>query len=577
LPAAAAWEAVRHDPGAVLLAVRHAPDTHTSPSFPLFPAALHEPAILEGALRFLAVHGEREFQDGPAPAGPASLITGFVDWNQPSVRPIYLASWHYAQLARRIAECTGRCDPENAWVAGLLAPLGWLAVCAVAPERAAACLADAELLRNPSTTQARHWGLDQAGIARRLARRWRLPAWLAGIIGSLSLPGEIACSLGVEPDLFRVVQLAVWLVQQCGAGLHLAVGSEPADNFTALGITAAEQAQVTTETAALAAQAPPAAEWNSPYHVPLLRDLLGLAARNLRLRDVLSVERLEQERDQLHQALEQRRKEEAERLRALKLNALAEFAAGAAHEINNPLAVISGQAQHLLSRETDADRRQALQTIIGQTQRVHRVLRELMQFARPPRPQRQHVDLGAVIHAAAGALADLAVRRQVRLEFTDPDPPLHLDADPRLIQTALECLVRNAIEAAPLGGWAGIRLARPTPENVELVIEDNGDGPAPAERDHLFDPFYSGRQAGRGRGLGLPTAWRLAQEHGGDVRFERPEDGPTRFVLCLPCRASLLSSEHANGKAENGHSAVNGNAFASHPDATAAASSRAVR
>src|SRR5207302_476622 len=81
--------------------------------------------------------------------------------------------------------------------------------------------------------------------------------------------------------------------------------------------------------------------------------------------------------------------------------------------------------------------------------------------------------------------------------------------------------------------------------HVEIVIEDNGPGPAALEREHLFDPFFSGRPAGRGRGLGLPTAWRLARQHGGDVRFMRPADGPTRFVLTLP-RANEPRGQEAN-------------------------------
>ena len=67
------------------------------------------------------------------------------------------------------------CDPDEAWACGLLAPLGWLGVCAADPAAAAACLADAEFARNPSQTQRRRWGLDQSALARRLARRWRLP------------------------------------------------------------------------------------------------------------------------------------------------------------------------------------------------------------------------------------------------------------------------------------------------------------------------------------------------------------------------------------------------------------------
>jgi len=86
----------------------------------------------------------------------------------------------------------------------------------------------------------------------------------------------------------------------------------------------------------------------------------------------------------------------------------------------------------------------------------------------------------------------------------------------------------------PAEGWAGVRLETPSADTVAIVVEDNGAGPPPQQREHLFDPFYSGRSAGRGRGLGLPTAWRLARQHGGDVRFVSLPDGPTRFVLSLP-------------------------------------------
>ena len=67
---------------------------------------------------------------------------GWVDWNQSNVRPVYQASLAYARLARWLAERSGRCDSEQAWAAGLLAPLGWLAMCAVDPSGVAECLAD---------------------------------------------------------------------------------------------------------------------------------------------------------------------------------------------------------------------------------------------------------------------------------------------------------------------------------------------------------------------------------------------------------------------------------------------------
>jgi two-component system NtrC family sensor kinase len=590
-PAAAAWAEVRDDPGAVLLIVRQSARVLGPGPVFLSPMLLRDSAILKGAIRLLSQTGSAAHTQEAQASGPASLTlcppsaldrshssvhdrfrapSGFVDWRVPGARPLYHACLAYAHAAQRIAELSQRCDPSTAWVAGLLAPLGWLAICAVSPEDAAACLADPAFPQDPVATQHRRWGYDHAGIARRLARRWRLPDWLAVVVGHLALPDEISLALGAESDLLHVVQLAVGMVQQGGQGLRLTVGAEPPANAGALGLSLTDLSERAREwesesvrewesesvreferegateesRSTLPHSHPPPLSlshsprrWTPPHALALLHDLLTLAAENLTLRDAPTIELLECERDRLHQALERQRHGEAEKLQGLKLNALAEFAAGAAHEINNPLAVISGQAQYLLGREVEPARQRALQTINGQAHRIHQLLNELMQFARPPRVQKQPIDLRGLLREVALSLSDLAAQRQVQLVCPDADPSLTLQADIRLLRTALECLLRNAIEAAPAGGWAGIRVVPAATDRVEFIIEDNGNGPAPSQRDHLFDPFYSGRLAGRGRGFGLPTAWRLAREHGGDVRFDRPADGPTRFIVDLPREA----------------------------------------
>jgi signal transduction histidine kinase len=106
------------------------------------------------------------------------------------------------------------------------------------------------------------------------------------------------------------------------------------------------------------------------------------------------------------------------------------------------------------------------------------------------------------------------------------------------MRTAVTALLRNAIEAAPSGGWARVRLELSEPQMVHVVVEDSGPGPDERACEHMFDPFFSGRSAGRGRGLGLPTAWRLALEHGGSVRHATPPGGPTRFILTIPHHAA---------------------------------------
>ena len=163
-----------------------------------------------------------------------------------------------------------------------------------------------------------------------------------------------------------------------------------------------------------------------------------------------------------------------------------------------------------------------------------------MQFARPAAPHLQRVDLGGLLREVVDAQRQTADDRQVRLVVADP-APLTLLVDPAQIRTALTALLRNAIEAAPASGWASLRTAPDPADGLTVVVEDSGPGPTGAEREHLFDPFYSGRKAGRGRGLGLPTAWRLARQHGGDVRFAGAE--PTRFVLTLPAETLAANSE----------------------------------
>jgi signal transduction histidine kinase len=530
-----AWSQIRYDPAALLLVVREASRTLTSAAFSFFPSILGDPAILGGAVSFLERESRRPDGD-TLPNSELRIIpaVGSIDWTRGSNERVYRSCLAYARTAQRVAESTGHCDPENAWVAGFLAPLGWLAVAAADPDQVAACLADPHWADDPDSIERKYWGWDQDAISRRLVRRWQLPRWLSLLLGHLGLNAQFAHELGADPALFRIVQFAAGLVHKCGQGLFLKLGTTVADNAAELRVSAGEQERWELE---IMTPAPAPARCNEGLAIEpitLLREILIVAGENHKLRGSPIQEELEFERDRLQDALEKQQSAETERLRAQKLRSLAEFSAGAAHEINNPLAVISGQAQYLISHEMDPARQRSLQTIITQTQRIHQVLTDLMQFARPNRPQRQLVNVHNLIHEVVLSLGDLATHKEIRLICAEPEATIHLTVDPRQLRTALECLLRNAIEAAPARGWASIRVTSSSADRLEFVVEDNGIGPSPSQCEHLFDPFYSGRQAGRGRGLGLPTAWRLARENGGDVRWDENSGGPTRFTLSLP-------------------------------------------
>jgi signal transduction histidine kinase len=266
---------------------------------------------------------------------------------------------------------------------------------------------------------------------------------------------------------------------------------------------------------------------------------------------------LESAAESVRQQIAQRRQAEECQLRDQKLRALAELAAGAAHEINNPLAVISGQAQHLLKTEESLERAKALERIVAQCKRINHILTDLMFFARPPKAKLRAVPLAKVLAAALDAVSPLALERRIALT-TGESPRLTLQADRDMLESAIACLLTNAVQAAPTDGW--VRLtARPGHRIVELLIEDNGPGLSAREAEHLFDPFFSGRSAGRGAGLGLPKVWRIAEQHSGSISFTCESGKPTRFVLTLPATETAaraprraLAPVHRNGVSRNG-------------------------
>ncbi|HEY7153776.1 MAG TPA: HAMP domain-containing sensor histidine kinase, partial [Gemmataceae bacterium] len=353
----------------------------------------------------------------------------------------------------------------------------------------------------------------------------------------LHLPSTLVQTFRADPVLFPLTRLAIEEARRQGVDLGLCNGAFSAEDRAALLIPEGQDLD------AGRVDAPVLQVWQEPREVPLLRDLLEAAAENRRLREQPLHDHLEQEIDALHRALEEQVHGETQRLQSGKLTALAEFAAGAGHEINNPLAVISGQAQYLLGHESDWFReeaedapRKALEAIVAQTRRIHGILRDLMQFAKPAPPCPGWVDLPALLGETAAGLGELATLRRIRVDLALEPERLPVYADAGQLRAALSCLLRNAVEAAPTDGWVRLALRRPAEgERIEVVVEDSGPGPEASQRPHLFDPFYSGRAAGRGRGLGLPIAWRLAHLQGGDVRLDPPRrHEPTRFVLTLP-------------------------------------------
>jgi signal transduction histidine kinase len=220
-------------------------------------------------------------------------------------------------------------------------------------------------------------------------------------------------------------------------------------------------------------------------------------------------------------------------LEAEKLEAMAEFAAGAGHEINNPLTVIAGRAQLLLHEETDPERRRSLALINSQAMRIYEMIADMMLFARPPQPHFASVDAAKIIDDLVGELRATAAGQETELLRSGQAGPVEIEADAVQLTVAMRAICQNSLEALGHGGQIEINLEANQNE-VTIRVTDNGPGIASDERRHIFDPFYSARQAGRGLGLGLSKCWRIVTNHAGRIEVESQHGCGAKFVIILP-------------------------------------------
>lgn len=204
------------------------------------------------------------------------------------------------------------------------------------------------------------------------------------------------------------------------------------------------------------------------------------------------------------------------RLEEEKLASLQAFAYGASHEINNPLANISMRAQALLARESDPKKRELLQAIYRQSMRAHAMIADMMTYAKPPLPKLAEVDLRELAKTAIAEAEETARAQRTKLTLHAPDGPVIVNADGNHILLALRALIDNALEALLKDGEIEVEVTG----KRAVSVRDSGPGMTDEVRRHCLDPFYSGREAGRGLGFGLPKCWAIMKQHGGAIEVE---------------------------------------------------------
>ena len=224
----------------------------------------------------------------------------------------------------------------------------------------------------------------------------------------------------------------------------------------------------------------------------------------------------------------------SESVSSARLEAMRELAYGAGHEINNPLANIAARAQALLYGEHDPERQRRLATIVDQAFRARDMIGGLMVFARPPKPNRVEVNLVELLRSVLASMEPRAEKHGVRLTLNVSSDKDCVFVDRGQIEDSLRGILSNAIEAIPHGGTVSIESVRSHQGSFLLTVRDNGIGMDSETMARMFDPFFSGREAGRGIGLGLSKAFRLIEGNGGRLSIESRVQQGTIVSVHLP-------------------------------------------
>jgi signal transduction histidine kinase len=225
-----------------------------------------------------------------------------------------------------------------------------------------------------------------------------------------------------------------------------------------------------------------------------------------------------------------------------RLAAIGRLAAGLAHEIRNPIGSIRGSVEVLGgSLNPQGDDRRLMDIVLRESDRLDAIIRDFLQFSRPPHLVRVTTDLTAMLDEILLMLANQGGIQgpdgaRVRFRRDPTEPTVKADVDPAQMRQALWNLCLNAVEAMPQGGELRVGARTVTGGSgrtlMEITVEDTGVGITAAELTQVFEPFFTTKP--QGTGLGLAIAHRIVEDHGGEIQVQSEPWRGSRFTISLP-------------------------------------------
>jgi len=259
--------------------------------------------------------------------------------------------------------------------------------------------------------------------------------------------------------------------------------------------------------------------------------------------------------DELAVAREKVVTESAARVRAVeqlrhadRLNTVGKLAAGVAHELGTPLNVISGRASMIAAGEAvDKEAVEYAEIIVAQADRMTRIIRQLLAFARRQSTDREPVDLVGVVFDAADLLSPIAKKQRADIQVVANGGAVQAIIDSAKVQQVVTNLVMNGIQAMPQGGTVEVAVGKQSarrpgtngsPDGAVrcnfIRVSDQGSGIPPEVLPHIFEPFFTTKDIGEGSGLGLSVTYGIVREHDGWIDVDSEPGKGTRLTVYLP-------------------------------------------
>jgi len=245
---------------------------------------------------------------------------------------------------------------------------------------------------------------------------------------------------------------------------------------------------------------------------------------------------------ELAQDITQAKQAQIQMMQASKMAAVGEFAGHVAHEVNNPLAIISAKARLLLSDHKEgmsAKVGSEMDKIVHLSDRVARIAQGLLSYCRPTGTKQERLDICEPVRKVISMIEQRAKVAGVAIETHFPDRPAYIKSNSGEMEQVFMNLFLNALDAMPDGGKLFItisndcRFSNGLPA-IEVIFKDTGEGIAHDIQDRIFEPFFSTKQEGKGTGLGLSICDGLIRSHGGEIALASGKEKGTCFTIKLP-------------------------------------------